>query len=70
MDLGEQLSGASQRLSESQAAVQKKDEEGAALRESLDRLVMWFHPHGLGGGGFRERGVWHSHLETQLLIAG
>ncbi|XP_044109667.1 FYVE and coiled-coil domain-containing protein 1 [Neovison vison] len=37
VDLGEQLSGASQRLSESQAAVQKKDEEGAALRESLDR---------------------------------
>lgn len=56
-DLGEQLSGTSKRLSESQAAMQKKDEEGAALRESLDRLVMHFRPHGPSGRGFREGGI-------------
>lgn len=36
-DMGEKLSCASSHLSECQAAMQKKDEEGAALRESLHR---------------------------------
>lgn len=36
-DLGEKLSRTSSRLSECQAAVLKKDKEGAALRENLDR---------------------------------
>ncbi|XP_059520288.1 FYVE and coiled-coil domain-containing protein 1 [Myotis daubentonii] len=36
-DLGEKLSRTSSRLSECQAAVLRKDKEGAALRENLDR---------------------------------
>lgn len=36
-DLGEKLSRTSSRLSECQAAMLKKDKEGAALRENLDR---------------------------------
>lgn len=38
-DAEEKLSRSSSHLSEYQAAVLKKDEEAAALRESLDRLV-------------------------------
>lgn len=38
-DVGGELSRTSARLSECQAAMLKKDQEGAALRESLDRLV-------------------------------
>lgn len=38
-DLEEKLSRTSSRLSECQAAVLKKDKEGAVLRQNLDRLV-------------------------------
>lgn len=37
--MGEKLSRTSSRLSECQAAMLKKDKEGAALRQNLDRLV-------------------------------
>lgn len=50
-ELGEKLSCSSKHLAECQAALRKKDEEEAALHESLDRLV-----HGPRGGGFGEAG--------------
>lgn len=64
-DVGEKLSRTNKHLSECQAAMLKKDEEGAALRENLDRLVTVFP---LAGGSLQGRGVGCSHLESQPLI--
>lgn len=64
----EKLSRSGSHLSEYRAAMLKKDEEAAALRESLDRLVTQ-SSHAASGSDFREGGaVGRSHLESQPLM--
>lgn len=67
--MGEKLSCVSSYFLECQVVMQKKDEEGVVLCESLYRLVIWFI-FMVSGGGIREVGVWYSYLESQLFILG
>lgn len=66
-DVQEKLSCTSKHLAECQAAMLRKDEEGAALRQDLDRLVTQ-SAHGARGRVLTEGRVWSSHLESQPLI--
>lgn len=68
-DAAEKLSCTGKHLAECQAAMLRKDEEGAALRQDLDRLVTQ-STHAAIGRVLKGGGVWYSHLESQPLISG
>lgn len=63
----ETLSCTRSHLLECQATVLKKDEEAAALRENLDRLVTPPSHEASGGVFWEGGGIGCSHLESQLL---
>ena len=66
-DVQEELSCTSKHLAECQAAMLRKDEEGATLRQDLDRLVTQ-SARGARGESARKGQIWASRLESQPLI--